>query len=114
MKLGYVLSASLIASCAVGIALPNSTPSLDAIFQDHFINLTDAFDTSALAESRVRAAATDQEQWAANVARGKKLLAAMKSTDLEAATLFKLGRAGLTGTSKPRCASGVGMTIQMR
>lgn len=91
MKLGYVLSASLIASCAVGIALPNSTPSLDAIFRDHFINLTDAFDTSALAESRARAAATDQEQWTANVTRGRKLLAAMKSTDFEAATLFKLG-----------------------
>jgi hypothetical protein len=65
MKLGYILSASLIARCAVVIALPNPVPSLDAVLEDHFFNFTGAFDVSTLA--------------------------AIKGTDLEAATLYNMG-----------------------
>lgn len=71
----------------MALSVPSSDSSLDNSLLDGSFNITGAFHVSA----EVTTAANDEQQWAINVARGRKLLTAMKGSDLEAATLYGLG-----------------------
>ncbi|KAF2624759.1 hypothetical protein BU25DRAFT_460927 [Macroventuria anomochaeta] len=91
MRINLMLGVALLAGVAAALTVSNLILSVDSVSQDHSCNLTGAFDISLNSTAPVTAAA-DNEYWTANVARGRKFLEAMKDTDLEATTIFKMDK----------------------
>lgn len=89
MKVASLLGAATLATSTTGIAVPEHPPSLSSTSQVLSFNLTGGVNVSTEWVGPIRVAAT--ADWTANVARGRKLMAAMKGTDAEAATIWKMG-----------------------
>lgn len=89
MKLTLLLGAATLARLAAGATVARSPLAPNSTLQDISFNLTAVADSSTKRDGPVRVAAT--ADWASNVARGRKLMAAMKGTDAEAAAIWKMG-----------------------
>lgn len=91
MKFDLILVVALLTSAAAAITVPRSGSLLESVPQDHPLNTTDIFDVSNDWSELVTVAANNEQIWTSNVARGRKLLAAMKGTDAEAANIWNMG-----------------------
>ncbi|KAH6625587.1 hypothetical protein C7974DRAFT_313491 [Boeremia exigua] len=89
MKFTLLLGVVFLFSFVVALTVPQSASSIGGK-DDHSFNFTTLVDVGADWTDDVTTTANDEQKWASNVARGRKLLAAMKGTDAEAAAIWKM------------------------
>lgn len=86
MKLALLLSGAALATSAAVLHIPEFAQFLNSTLQDLSSDIAVGVDISIRGDGFVKGAATPI--WASKVARGRKLTAAMKGTDAEAAKIW--------------------------
>ncbi|KAJ4983323.1 hypothetical protein SVAN01_11204 [Stagonosporopsis vannaccii] len=91
MIFNLVRGVALLTSVAAAITVPRSDITLDRVSQDRWLSTTDATNISTDWTGRVVIATNNKQLWVSDVEKGRKLLAVMKSTHAEAATIWNTG-----------------------